>query len=592
MSTRGMGVAVTDLNYAWVEGPAAPTVQVTPTLPGGSDPGSSINLTAFLTAAGVAAGVIGALLVLLGLLAILINRGKSAGKPTPKPTGPKKPDPEPPQVSYSLSASAGPVDVYIGEPASVTFTAMRIPSEGAPSLAVEATIQIVVSDSVAGLVASPTSGSGRLVCTFSAPNPKVCASLDVLAVAVVGGEVKARAYVRVRILPVYELEFKWDNPQQPALQVDGKEALAWAKVVSKPPDPDTPADVLAQQVNVSLQGPNSEWIRQPLAPYIEFEKQWNAISAVRPSVSAEMAPGNPVLVAEFSSARQQLKAHLSVELNQEIVLSAWVKGKKEADVIYQRKEATPGWDFAEIRTWFHAPDNEEKTIQPPFNTGDGPTIEANPPILDVKDHFELEGERGRYVIVVALKDGTDLETCFGETPVDQRKVEVKVFSTDEKGKEYHDFVTYRVRPTVTFCVHAYEDDPSNRVLQHEYRDIEFNQEMSLVANADDTLKMAGYFMRTDQLAKTGPDPEERLDIGEVNGFAWLNPQDETDLGKPQIDDMNTKDGFLCFTAEIQPAAAGHTRPPGYAAYPDLQAGNALRRGLRLHTGIRRAGAGN
>ena len=270
-----------------------------------------------------------------------------------------------------------------------------------------------------------------------------------------------------------------------------------------------------------------------------------------------MQPGNPSLVANLTVGRQSMVARLPVEINQDVVLGAWVNGKKEADAVYQRKQTPPGWDFAEIVTFFHAPGNEGKPSQPAFAYGfDTIPIEAEPPILDVTDFGESTTIRGQYVIQVALKDGTDLETCFGDVPADQRKIKVKVFARDDQGREYRDFVTYRVRPMVTFCIHAFEGTPSARNPQHEYRKIGFNEEMGLVANGDDCLRLAGYFMLTEDLAKSGPNPEKRLDIGEISGFTWRNPQDEADLGEPQVDDRNTQDGFLCFELKsIEPLEA-------------------------------------
>ncbi len=408
-------------------------------------------------------------------------------------------------------------------------------------------IKVIVPETPGGLAASPNTAMGSLECNFSVPAPKVCESVTVLAIAMVGEQVKARAYVHVRILPLYELELKWEDPQQPAVQVDGKEVLSWVGVNAIPPDPDASPDVLVKMVDVRVEGPNCNWIRQPLRPYIQFDRQWNPIAAVNPGAGAEMQPGNPSLVANLTVGRQSVVARLPVEINQDVVLGAWVNGRKEADAVFLRKQNPPGWDFAEIVTFFHAPGNDGKPSQPTFTYGfDTPPIQAEPPILEVTEFFESAVVKGQYVIRVALKDGTDLETCFGEAPADQRTIKVKVFAKDDQGKEYRDYVTYRVRPMVTFCVHAFEATPSVPYPQHEYRNIGFKEEMGLVANGDDCLKLAGYFMLTEQLAKSGPDPEKRLDIGEGCGFAWRDPQDEADFGEPQSDEKNSQDGFLCF----------------------------------------------
>jgi hypothetical protein len=578
----GMGTTYTIWNYAWVEGPtptASPTpsltatvtgtISITPTgtntetptltptasqtatpapTAGPADPAAGGNGLADLFGnLGLAASVIGILLAAAGLAAILIDRGrKSPGQP-PKPTGPPAPQPDPPQIRYILQANVASLNVYPKEQAPVYFQALRVPPEGEPVIAPEANIQVIVPQSLGGLVASPASGMGSLECNFSVPVPQVCESLTVLAIAAVGEQVKARAYVHVRILPLYELELKWEDPRQPALPVDGKETLAWAAVKATPPDPDSTPDILAKLIDVRVEGPNSDWIRQPLRPYIQFERQWNPIEIVRPASGAELQPGNPSLVANFTAGGQHLLDRLTVEISQEVVLGAWVNGRKEADAVFLRKQLPPRWDFAEIVTFFHAPGNDAKPSQPTFAYGfDTIPIEAEPPILEVIDFGESSTIKGQYVIHVALKAGTDLETCFGEEPPDKRRIKVKVTARDDQGREYADYVTYRLRPTVTFCLHAFQDIPAAPSPRHAYREIEFNEQLGLVANGDDCLRLAGYFMLTEDLARGGPNPEKRLDIGEGCGFAWRNPQDEVDFGAPQNDDRNSQDGFLCF----------------------------------------------
>jgi hypothetical protein len=544
-----VGLVDTTWHYVWVEGAAAdatPTPLETPEGVFVPAPGAGVKLANLLTAAGVSAIVIGAILAAAGLLVLILTGGNKGGKPTPKPTGPKPPAPEPPKIRYALRASANSVDVYPGQPASVTFNAWRIMPDGASVPAIEAEIQVRVPESPAGLVAAPPSGMCSLTCGFSAPDPQAVATLHVLASALVGGRVMAQSGVQVCVLPSYALELKWEDPQQPALQVEGKAGRAWARVSATPPDPDNAPDVLAGKINVSVQGPNSDWIRQPLNPLVEYEKQWNAIAAFRPEASAELQPGNPALVAEFSAGRQQLFARLAIQLDQKLVLGAWVHGKKAADAFYQRKQDPPEWDFAEITAYFHAPDHDEKIVHPPFNLPDGPSFEAVPPILELRDHYESGDEPSKHVLKLALKDGTDLESTFAGVPSGQREIKVRVFAVDERGQEYADSISYRFRPTATFCVFAYKDDAANSELHHQYRGIEFPEEMELVANGDDCLELAGYFMATDEFAKNGPNPDQRLNIGEVSGVDWRSPQDAAELGAPQPEAANTRDDFLCF----------------------------------------------
>jgi hypothetical protein len=560
-TVASVGIAETTWHYEWVEGSAAPATESAPGegTPAAPATGTIADLTGFLAAAGVAAAIIGALLVALGIAAILIDGNRKGDKPAPKPTGPRKNEPEPPQISYALNASASVVDVYPGEPASVTFTALRI-SEAGSAVAVDATVKVIMAGSEAGLEASPGSAEGILTCTFSVPTPRVCTTQDVLVVALVGGTARARTLVKVRILPKYELELQWNDPQQPALQVDGKEVLAWARVTATPPDPDATPDVLAQKIQVSLQGANIEWIRQPLAPYVQFEKQWNALAMVRPAGATEPGSGKPELVAEFSSGRQNLKARLAVEINQELVLGAWVNGKKEAQSIYQRNQTPPGWVLPDIIAYFHSRDNEEKPVKPSFNYGfDKPPFEATPAILDQVDFYENGDIPGQYVLKVALKPDTDLDAAFGGVPEDQRQLKVKVFARDENGKELPDFVTYTFRQMVSFVIHAYEANPTAAVREHAYRALKFPDGKSLVANGDDSLKLAGYFMRTDLLAKSGPDPAKRLDVGDLQGIEWKLPDDGNYF---ETSDPEVMDGFVLFNVKTRaPISASIVKNP-------------------------------
>ena len=547
-----LGIVNTTWNYVWVSGAASdvtPTPDETPEVNFVPAPGAGVKLSNLLIAAGVAGAIILAILAAAGLLVlVLVLTGRNkGGTPASKPSGPKPPLPDPPKIRYALRVSTNSVDVYLGQPASVTFNAWRILPGGESVPAIEAEIQVRIPESTAGLVASPPSGMCSLETVFSVPNPQLCTSLHVSAAALVGGKVMAQANVQVCILPIYGLELKWEDPQQSALQVDGKEVRAWASVTATPPDPDATPDILAGRIIASVQGPNSDWIRQPLNPWIEYEKQWNALAALRPGDLAELQPGNPALVAEFSSGQQRLIARLSMELNQKLGLGAWINGKKEAQSAYQRDQVPPGWDLQDILTYFHSLDNEEKPIKPPPNYRfDKVPFEATPAILDLVDFYENGEIPGQYVLKVALKPDTDLDAAFGDTPEDKRQLKVKVFARDENGQELHDFVSYTFRPMVSFVVHAYEDDPAVAVRQHAYRSLQFEDGKSLVANGDDSLKMAGYFMRTDLLAKSGPDPAKRLNVGDLQKIAWKLAEDGNYF---ELSDPEFKDAFVLFNVK-------------------------------------------
>ncbi len=286
-------------------------------LPPGTSTQGLNGVPGLLALAAVLAGILGAFLVAAGVVALLVDRRNRGGNQPSRLAVPTSSSPEPLQIRYSLRVNTTALELHQQEQVPVYFQALRILSTGKSVIAPEALIKVVVPDTPGGLAASPVSGMGSLECDFSSPSPQVCETLTVLAIATVGEQVKARVYLHVRILPLYELELKWEDPQQPALQVGGKEALVWARVNSTPPDPYSSPDVLAKLIDVRVQGPNSDWIRQPLKPYIQFQRQWNPIAAVHPGAGAELQPGNPDLIANFTAGRQSVVARLPVELDHE-----------------------------------------------------------------------------------------------------------------------------------------------------------------------------------------------------------------------------------------------------------------------------------
>ncbi len=508
--------------------------------------------------------MIGISLSVAGLIALLVNgrgkggKGGKGGKPGPIP------NPDDPDLGhYVLWASAHAAEVRPGKPATISFTAMFVTDEGVSTPAPQAEVQVEVPDTPGRLAAVPPASMGSLACTFSVPDPRVCESVPVTAVALINGSTRARVSVQVRILPTYELALQWEDPAQGPVQVDGQEVRARAWVTATPPDPDATPDVLVQQVNISLQEPNTNWIRQPLNLYVQGEVLWIPISAVSPAPDATLQPDNPFLVAEFSRGDQQLFARLLVNINSEAILGAWVNGKKEAQSAYQRQQTPPGWDLPDIITYFHTRDNEEKPIKPSFKYGfDQPPFEATPAILDQVEFYENGDIPGQYVLKVALKPDTDLDAAFGNVPEDQRQLKVKVFARDENGKELPDLVTYTFRPMVSFVVHAYEDDPAVAVREHAYRSLKFPDGKGLVANGDDSLKLAGYFMRTDLLAKSGPDPAKRLDVGDLQEIEWKLPDDGNYF---ETSDPEVEDGFVLFDvkskAPISASIVKNTQDP-------------------------------
>ena len=109
------------------------------------------------------------------------------------------------------------------------------------------------------------------------------------------------------------------------------------------PDARTTSDDLAKLISVEGKGANSALVQLSTAsggqgPYINSGILWIPLSVEQLPAGTSLHPGRTYLAAAFTDGSQKLEARLTLEIMGEIVLGAWVTGKKQADV---RFDANP-----------------------------------------------------------------------------------------------------------------------------------------------------------------------------------------------------------------------------------------------------------
>ncbi len=435
--------------------------------------------------------------IVVGGLAVVAAAGLAAvagGAALIKSSGKKGPPPP----KYILQLNKRSLEVTHKQSAALFIRAWKINPDGSTVPAPEAAIQVSVPSSPAGLAASPVSGVGSLECTFSVPLPKECLTVPV-AISASAGLMSTAAQVLVQVVPVYELELSWHDPQQRMLKPEGKEIYARARLTATPkPDPQITPDQLAAKIVLSLEGPNHALVQMASAPpalqkpYVRDGVLWIPLRApAAPAGSAE-SPGNPILAARFNEGSQRLEKKLTLELSAGLVLGAWVQGKRRCDVLYDPRLATPGWDFTEIITYFHEPEKDSLPVHPAFAFGlDRQSIEFDPPVMEVIEIFSHA--RDQYTIQVRLTPGTDLEQYFGSdlsgrNGIIQARITVKA----DDGKAYSNTVSYCLRPKLEIFAHGAE--PEGRT----YKGLDLKAE-DFTADGSDRLTVSVAVCRTDKV---------------------------------------------------------------------------------------------
>jgi hypothetical protein len=449
---------------------------------------------------------------------------------------------------YLLQVDKRSLELHPGESAVLNAQAWRIDPNGAPPTpATNASLQVSVPPSPTGLTAAPGSGMCALTCVFSAPHPSACEPVPVTLSADAEG-MHISTQVTVNVLPRYDLTLQWQDPAKKP-QPGGQPAWAFAALKCAPPDPRLTPDQLSAQIAFTVVGPNSAQVH--LAPaQVQNGLAWVQVSLDAAAPGQPSQPGSPSLAASFTSGSQRLEQRLDVSLGDELILDAWINGKKEEAAYYIRNQDQPDWEFAEIGAYFHAQGND-RPVKPTFRYRlDASSVTCDPPVLEVKEFTRRETEIDQYTLKLRLIPGTNLEQYFGEDLTDRDgRITVTLKAVDENGKTYPVSVKYLLKINVTFVVVSH-DGHLTKFGGRDYSKISL-EPYELVADGKDALPLAGFFIRTDQDSKSPDILSKRLDIGEVSGMHWKNGQDETDFGLPQPDADNEGDGLCAYT--LQPA---------------------------------------
>ncbi len=484
--------AASALPMKW-DGKAA-TVSYEYTCPLDKKPGKAkITIPASDKAAGwlVVVGGAGAVAA-AGLAAVLAGGALALGN---RPKGKKGPPPP----KYILQVDKTYLEVRPKENAPLFIQAWKLSSDGSVTPAANASIQVVIPQPAAGLAVAPATGTGALRCAFSVPKPSVCAALQVNIIAAVG-ESKTQAQVTVKIVPLYELELDWHDPQRKKPEVGKAEIFARARLTATPmPDEKTTPDMLAEKIKLAVEGPNNDALELRSAPpslqgpYARNGALWIPILAKHMA----QQEGNPALVARFSESNQKLEKRLTIELSQALSFGMWANGKKQAEVTYGPMGDEQGWYFGDITVYFHEPKNDNRVMVPEFGTDiASPTFLTQPgDILEIRNYGE---ERpGWYTGEVYLKNGVDLEQYFGpDLTQANAQVHLTVRVTADTKQVYTSSVTYQLCPAVELVALPCDPDSGEPALEREYKGITLGK-YSFLADGEDRLGVQLYYRRTD-----------------------------------------------------------------------------------------------
>lgn len=200
-------------------------------------------------------------------------------------------------------------------------------------------------------------------------------------------------------------------------------------------------------------------------------------------------PGSPTIVLTVTgqAGGQTVQASVRVVL-QPLRLGAWVAGLKEADAFFDARARA--WGFREIVAFFH--DTDEKPCTPP--AGCTFQVAAVPDVLEAGPARSDDGLT--WTLAVRLRPGTDLDAHLG--PLLQRhegRVKATVTATAADGRVLASTVAYRLRPTLTVFLRAFDGDPQ-REDGHEYVGAVLPPG-ELVADGRDAVHLVAFVCRTD-----------------------------------------------------------------------------------------------
>lgn len=392
--------------------------------------------------------VLAAGLVAVGGGGLAVRRGSK------KEAGPK----------YILQLTTRTVELKVKKQGPLMALAWKIMPDGTVEPASDAVIRVAILDQGAGVAVTPASGICSQNFIFTLTDPQVCKEVPVSVTASIKGY-KTSDRVTVKILPTYELNLAWHDPQKTILMEGANEIYAAATLKATPlPDAATTPDKLAKRILVSKYGPNSDLVLLKAAPpkvydpFVRDGKLWIPLR-MENTGGASFRPGNPTLKAAFEDKDDKLSQELALTLKPLAVFDARVEGKKKADVLFDGNQESPTWVFPDIIAYFHDPGNDAAAVEPTFDYGKRiDQVIFDPPVLMVNE-ISPNG-MDQYTIGVQLKPGANLEDSFGvdlseRNGIIQVRVSVKIAS----GKPLDALVTYQLRPQFSLFAYQEVDEP-------------------------------------------------------------------------------------------------------------------------------------
>ncbi|HNS50871.1 MAG TPA: hypothetical protein PKO09_06780 [Anaerolineae bacterium] len=337
---------------------------------------------------------------------------------------------------YILQLSVDEVKIAAGQSAPVTATVWQVTPQGGYVPAPQASLRLAVSPTPAGLKALPASGMGTLTFQVSADAgcPGGTGSVQVQGRA---GGTYYRSTVTVEVGSRYSVEMACQDPQRLVPAAPG-EVWAYARVVSAVPLPQADLDKLTRTIRFSITGPNAGAVEMRDE---QFSNGWQAVRLFQ--VPAKVSgPGSPTLLAQATVGGSPLKpGELELSLKTPVVLSAWVRGGKEADLVYDARGKS--WDIPDVHIYFHAPGDDRVAVKPSFPYGfASPPVVVAPALLVVQEFFGSE-KPDQFLLRLKPAPGADLAKAAGAGSAVLR-VTVTAIDTESK-QPYTAGVTLRLK---------------------------------------------------------------------------------------------------------------------------------------------------
>lgn len=411
---------------------------------------------------------------------------------------------------YILQVDRSLVELHAQESQSVNIQAWKVNPDGSTEPASTAALLVSLPAVDAGVTAAPVSGTGGINCVFSLPHPTACADVPVTITASAAGQ-KVSTMVTVRIIPLYELDLSWVDPEFRQLEPGGKEVYAKASVKATPmPEPRTTPDDLARRITLRVEGPNGSLVVLSTPPpgyqrpYVQSGVLWIPIHASALPVGTSPETGNPSLFALFTDGNQKVESELPLELKGESVFGAWVLGRKQADVLFDAHTEPPHWTVPDIVAFFHDPMDDNLPVTPGFGYSlDNNSVQFDPDVLLVEEIYAHA--KDQYTLKCEVNPSVNLEDHFGENLEEHGGI-IKVTITPHTALDNAKpaIVFMQLRPQ--FELFATQGDEAAR----EYKQLQLKP-LEVVLDGDDILPLYVGVCRSDKLLDLSECPENELD---------------------------------------------------------------------------------